>query len=187
MSIPELPLRTAQQVAKRLLATLICGAVAADATLRDTAIEWIGSDTLALGFSPKENAFLHNPRPSHHDVVQFTWYIEVAFVLGWAAGLLDTLPAPTQESSIKELLTHVPRLGEPVTSFIENTRLRAAAEIYGARQSLEDLHARARSDQARDRIMRHATNLQVAQEQHRTLNWLACNENADWDQVSTDT
>lgn len=187
MSTDTLPVRSAEEIAERLLATFICGVVAADPELRPDILKWVATEKFEAIFSPGEWAFITDPEPSDRDVVHFTWYVEVTVVLGWAAGLLDHMPPPTRQSSLGDLVDQVPILGEPVQSFLSQVRPRFAKTIHEHRQRLEDIHARAISDHSRGGIIRQQTDIEVAQEQHKTLNWLACVENAPWEQVPVDT
>ena len=187
MPIAALPVRSAKEIGERLLATFLCNAVAVDPELRVEILEWIAAQHFETIFSPRETAFLANPEPSERDLIQFGWYVEVTVVLGWAAGLLESLPAPQEQSFLGELVDRIPVLGEPLERFISEVCPRPAAIIHEARQCVEDLHARAISDHARGAVIRYGTDIEVAQEQHRALNWLACVEDAEWDLVPTDT
>lgn len=170
-----------------MLATFLCNVVASEPGLRAHILEWIATEKFEAIFSPRESAFLADPQPSAREVVQFTWYVEVTVVLGWASGLLDYLPAPTEQSFLGDLVDRLPALGEPVQSFFSTIRPRPAEAIHEARQRLEDIHARAISDHSRGLVIRYGTDLEVAQEHHRALNWLACVKNAQWDLVPLDT
>lgn len=179
--------RQPDAVARRLLAVAACAAAALHAELREDILDWFQSENLLPYLSDEESAFLMNPAPSDQQMVQFSWYIEAATVLGWALCLKDNLPPPTSQSSIGDIVEVIPAPGEPTSGFISEAKLRPTDQLCEAAAKLEQAHAQARSDRDNNRVIRGGVDLEVVGEQHRAIKWVVADEGLDWQFIATNT
>ncbi len=179
-------LRTAPDAARRLLVLAAVSGVAAGLE-RETIVAWLQRESLWRAASPAERRFLADPRPSERDIIHFSWQMEAVYVLGWALGLVAALGPPTDQATIGDILEQVPGPGDEVDGFVRTCALRPATEIGAATEFALDAHARCRAARSRGEPEKHGYDIEVAQERHRALNWLVRYENADWDDVGTDT
>ncbi len=180
----ETNLRTPPEIAHRAVCLLI---VAASTSIpRDIISGLIEEFGVAEHFSPEENAFLANPKPSKHDTTQFTWRVEAAYPLFWALGYLPKLGLPLEQAMADPLIEIADSHG--MDGLIENATPRSNSEvldevdlIYRAHWAVRD--AELNPDQPSVNLERGVTI-----ERHQALNWLIRYEdNAEWDDVPTDT
>ncbi len=164
---------------------------------RDEMMEWLKSERLWNKVSPKEKEFLITPLPDETTLMELSWNIEGALVLGWCLKKINTLPKlddTNNAQAIEELEQNIPGLGDPVMLFLSNLEYRDRSEIYEERLINEltttyfrDLMFNGRAD---------TTNIDrsINFERHKTLNWLGSSYAAEdevtgelWDDVDTST
>lgn len=179
-------LRSGPEAAERLLLAAAVSAVAADVD-RDEVVAWLRKEGLWAKASPMEKAFLSTARPSEKSKIHFSWQMESVYVLGWALNLVPAMTPPATQASIGDILERVPGPGDRVANFVASSKLRAAAEIHAAAEAALNAHAYCRQARSGGKPEPHGYDIEVAQERHRALNWLIRYENADWDDVATDT
>ena len=179
-------LRTAPEAAERLLLCAAVSAVAGDFD-REEVLAWLKKEGLWAKASPTEKAFLSTAQPSEKSKTHFSWQMESVYVLGWALHLVPAMAPPTAQASIGDILERVPGPGDRVGDFVASSKLRAAAEIHAAAEAALNAHAYCRQARSSGKPEPHGYDIEVAQERHRALNWLIRYENADWDDVATDT
>jgi hypothetical protein len=177
--------RTAQEVAERSIATVIC-CVKGETQGKDKAlIDELVQDFGASGyFSPKEAAFIKNPNPGRQELIDFAWRYECLHVFLWALGLNETLKPPNAICDVKHDVGLIRKLGPK--DFIAKAKLRPMSEILDMADLYYRLHWAAielrlksqKSDKLDEGIIR---------ERHRALNWLIRYMNQSWDDVTTDT
>jgi len=189
-------IRSIEEIAKRLFAIFaVCvysEARSSDETW-ESAQEYIEkvNEILKGGFkkilSPSEKKYLSVKKPTRQDIVKFGWRYEGCNVLLWALGFLDELVYP-------DTICDVPAIAKilwkqkSIDSFIKKAKLRTNKEILDA----ADLTLRYDWACVDARIKKHENPAGldggVVYERHYTFNWLiGANNNADWDNISTDT
>ena len=181
----EVVVRSPSEIAHRAIC-LWAVAVRGEGLEREEARGIIDKAGLWRWVTPKEQDFLDQAEPADHERTQFAWQYECLWVLGWALGVFDELPNPTQ-------ICDVPRLAQAlreasVESLLAAQRPRSPREIldqtdfiYRAHWAVTDARVKAR--QAAPGGLEPG----VVLERHRALNWLTSHQNQDWDDVSTDT
>ena len=182
---PEVALRSDADVVKRAQALLAVALRAESIVNGDPLpIEDIHRRLELRGLSPSEHAFLDQEQPDQQTLVNHVWRYEAAWVMEWALGLVDDLPAPTA-------ICDVPRTARTLVDAdpeqLQHAKLRPASEILDAL----DLHLRVHW------AVREARRTQspppadidpgVVMERHHALNWLVRFQDADWDDVDTPT
>jgi hypothetical protein len=178
--------RSPRETAERLLVVAAVSAVASGMDRREI-VDWLTQQTLWPKASPAERAFLSDEHPAEKTSIHFSWQMEAVYVLGWALKLLPRLDPPTAQASIGDVLEQLPGPGDAIDRFVTSCALRSAAEIHAAAESALNAHAHCRSARSRGVPEPHGYDIEVAQERHRTLNWLIRYEEAAWDDVATDT
>ena len=181
-----LVLRIAPEVAERLIVVAAVSAVAADMD-REEVSSWLKQQDLWRKASPAEMDFLTSEHPTGKATIYFSWQMEAVYVLGWALKLVTQLDLPKEQASIGDILEHMPGPGDRVTEFIASCSLRSASEIHQAAESAFNDHASCRRAKSVGEPESHGYDIEVVQERHRALNWLIVYENAEWDDVATDT
>jgi hypothetical protein len=139
----------------------------------------------ANALSPKERAFVDDPRPAQQAAVQFVWRYEVLAVLLWALGYEADLAHPAHVIDAGLIVGVVKEAGPE--GFRSKARLRSATEILDEadliyRYDWACVDARASGGEPPKGI-----DCEVVVERHRALNWLIGYQGQAWDDVSTDT
>ena len=173
-------LRTPREVAERAVA-LYAVSVGAAPEEHENAVAFLRERGLWEAASPKERAFLLNPRPEEQEVIDFTWRYEALFVLLWALGHVEDLPFPddTCDRPLHEFV-----VGLPPEDFVGRAALRPVDEILDATDLIYRCHwavVEARGDRP------GVLDPDVVYERHYALNWLTKYGDAGWDNVPTNT
>lgn len=188
IAVPEVSLRSPQEVAARVLA-LFAVALRAEflSEHKDLSLDEIGTRLpLALAAAtPRELAFLQEATPAAQDLAQFGWRYEGVNVLAWAIGLIDKLPFPDAICDVGHLASLV--LDADAEELISRAALRPAAELIDALDLHYRLHWAVRQADIDGKNAPDGVIPGVVLERHYALNWLARFENADWDDVDTPT
>lgn len=179
----ETSLRSAQEVAGRLLALVIVAAKG-----EGLEPEHVGAFMAKRGIlpllTPKERAFIEDPAPSRHECVQFSWRYEAAWVLFWALGWVErgTLGLPRATCDVAGMVATVRDTDDLAARGLRRTNdvLNEADLIYRCDWAV----VQASIDGEEPSGGLHPG---VTRERHRALNWLIRYEDADWDEVPTDT
>jgi len=135
--------------------------------------------------SPEEQQFIS--QTSEAKALQLTWRCEAMVPLMWALGLFDELALPRHETNTEAIIERLPALNDPPEPFLKTLALRPTAEILDASDLIYRLHWATRNAALKNVPVPGELNPSVVQEWHHAINWLTCYEDADWDDVSTDT
>jgi hypothetical protein len=138
---------------------------------------------LVLHLSPRERAFLLGEEPPARDYIAFSWGIEAALALLWAAGLADRLPRPnvTVGDEIGQLLAPW-----NVQALVDRSRLRSLDAVLDEADLIYRYHWATRQASLDGREPPAGLETGVVVERHRALSWLIRYEE-HWDDVTTDT
>lgn len=179
----QITLRTAAEVAGRLSALSVVAARASGLET-DQARHFITERGLAQHLSPAERAFMADDAPSERNRIQFSWRYEAAWVLLWALqhvdGPLDRPNAPCDVDRLTGTVIHTEALDRP--------GLRRANDILNEADLIYRRHWAVRQAGLDGREPPADLHPGVVMERHHALNWLiGYADNADWDDVTTDT
>ena len=136
--------------------------------------------------SPEERAFVEAAAPEEQMVLTFVWRYECAWTGLWALGLVPDFAYPDSICDVGIMVSLVKECGD-----MEGVRARAT--LLSATKILDEADKMYRYDwacvDAEVKNVDAPANLAsgVVQERHRMLNWLICYQNAEWDDVRTDT
>ena len=179
--------RAGDEVAARLLVVACTTALAADRSGQAEIVAWLKAEDLWAVASPLEAAFLRAETVGPQADRDFSWGAEHVFVLAWALGLTDAALDPVRQAACGDVLNRIPAPGESTLDFRRTATLRSAKALTRAAEAMADAHASCRRARLHQQPALHGYDIEVAQERHRALNWLAGHEGADWDHVTTDT
>ena len=135
-------------------------------------------------FTPEERAFIEDPAPTSQMRAQFSWRYEAAWTLLWTLGYLEKLSKPIVNCDPGKAMGFLAQRGAP--QFVADARLRTPAEIldqadliYRYDWAAVDARLNGRRDPK--------VNGEITVERHHALNWLVGYNDAEWDDVTTDT
>lgn len=178
----EVSIRSAREAADRLLALTVV-AVKGEGLEQRLINEIVDERGVRLLFTPAELAFIDNPNPSLHDRTQFSWRYEAAWVLFWALGCEDPLGRPDR-------ICDVPRLTATVRDEPDLAchGLCSTNDILNEADLIYRYHWAVRQAGLDGNPPPAALDPGVVMERHHALNWLiGYDDNADWDDVTTNT
>ncbi len=178
----EVAVRTAREIADRLRA-LIVVAVKGEGLEQEEVQAVVEEWGVRALFTPRELAFIDDPAPSDHDRLQFSWRYEAAWALFWALNCSrEPLAFPDSICDVPHLTATIRDTPDLTVNGAQsaNNMLNEADLIYryhwAVRQaSIDGVPPPAGLDPG------------VVMERHHALNWLIGYDEADWDDVGTDT
>lgn len=178
----EVRLRTRDEIVERCMAlyATACRAAPGGVSARKARGFLTGFEN---ALSPAETTFLEKWFPARQSRIQFAWRFESLWVLLWALQMTDELGEPTRPRQVDEIGAAMALPSDRLF----NAELRPTCEILDQLDFIYRCHW-ATTD-ARIKAERPSGGLDpgVVVERHHALNWLTCHQNADWDDVSTDT
>ncbi|MCA9195750.1 MAG: DUF4272 domain-containing protein [Planctomycetales bacterium] len=181
---PESTRRTTEQVAIRAMA--LCVVAAKGQGIEQGTIDALINDfALGSSFTPDEKEFINNPRPTQHDLVQFSWRYECYWVMLWALGYIDELGRPDTACDANLAVSIL--LDNGRDGFLRNARLRPQSEILDAADLIYRYHWAVVDARINKRASPASLDDGVVMERHHALNWLMGYMDQEWDDVSTDT
>jgi hypothetical protein len=179
----EVSVRTGAEIEGRLLALSAVAGIATDYN-RKAVEAFAESKNAKAHFTSNEAEFFADPNPDMHDRIQFSWQYECAWVLLWALHLVDEeLSYPSETCSVSRLIDLV-----CTTENLTVYGVRTKSEILREADLIYRFHWAVRDADLNGREAPRNLHGGVVMERHRALNWLIrYNENADWEEVTTDT
>ena len=176
-------LRTAEDLAKRCLATTIC-AVKGETNDQEFVEELIAKYSAGTYFSAQEAEFVKSRDPKKQQLVDFSWRYECVHVFLWAMKTRDSVAAPNEICPVSEDMKLIKRIA--ATEFVAKAKLRSASEILDMADLYYHLHWAAIELRIKGKKS-DAVDEGIIRERHRALNWLIRYLSQEWDDVTTDT
>ena len=180
----EAKARSADEVAKRAIAvclTAVKGEGIEQATI-DSLVKKYGADKF---FTPKEAAFIKNPKPTQQDRIQFSWRYECYWVLLWALGYVDALDRPEGVCDVSKAVIIL--RDRTTDQFIKDAKLRPMTAILDEADLIYRYHWAVTEARVNNKKAPAKLEAGVVQERHYVLNWLIGYMDQEWDDISTDT
>ncbi len=178
-------IRSLEEIAWRAMALNIV-AVKGEGLEQERVLEIIKQYNLEDAFSPKERTFIYNDTPSEHDRIQFVWRYEGYWVLLWALNYIDELGRPDEICDVPQAVRVM--IDCSAEEFIRDAKRRTASEILDAADLIYRYSWACVDARINDRPAPAGLDAGVVYERHYALNWLiGYDDNADWDDISTDT
>lgn len=179
----EMKKRAKEEVAYRVMGLL---AVA----FKGVGMEQTKVDELIAGygikehFTPEERAFIEDSNPTSQMSARFSWRFEAAWTLLWALSYVEKLSKPGTLCDPGKMMGFL--TGHSASQFIAEARLRTPTDIlnqadltYRYDWAAVDARLKGRPDPE--------INGEITVERHHALNWLVGYNDAEWDDVTTDT
>ncbi len=180
----EARIRTAQEIAARILVLAHLNLVAEVPKERAEVVEFLKKTGLWRAVSPQEQD-LFSRKLTKQQVIDISWRSECIWVMLWAIGKFPTIELPTQEVQVDEVVEFIPELTSDPTDFVRTATLRPVSKILDFSDLTYRLHWAARQEdlegQRRTPLM-----LSAVREQHYAINWITYYAD-EWDEVTTDT
>lgn len=183
-TVAEVRRRNKDEVVSRALALT---SVAEKGATRDhhLALQMLKHFDIAASLTPKERAFLNEPKPAERDCIQFSWRYEGFGILLWALSFLPRFDKPTVPFQAPELGRILINLGPK--EFRRKASLRSMVQILDEADLIYRYHWAVTDARINGRPSPGQLNRSVVYERHYTLNWLIRYMNQEWDDISTDT
>ena len=198
VAVPEVEAkpRSAEEIVKRLLAMF---GVCVYSEVRGGGEKWKGAqkylckiDELLGGglddaLTPNEKAYLAEKKPTQQDLANFSWCYECCHVLLWALGIFEELGWPDKICDVSRMSKLIWNL-DSLADLLAKISMRTEEELLDAADLILRCDWACVDARINGREAPAGLDGGVAMEWHRALNWLvgAC-EDADWDDVTTDT
>jgi Domain of unknown function (DUF4272) len=195
----EVSLRDSAEVVKRLL-VLYAVVLKAEDVSHQEMLGLMAEAHLWSSVSPAEKRFLHQDYPDPAECSKMEWRLECIWVLLWALGYIQALDWPSDMCDVQKLVQILkPHKANPL-KFIATAKLRSKKEILDAADLTARIHWAIRDAYINNKpipcnldwssnndmlLVTKCAATGVVEERHRTLNWLICLGNADWDDVDT--
>jgi len=180
----EVQPRTAKEIGDRLTALVVVAFKASEKPDQDLVQSIVADRALGDVLTPSEREFIDDPDPDNRSRIQISWKCEAAWPLLWALNHVEGqlgLPRDTCD---------VPFLSGTVfdAAGLTTRGVRAISEILDEADLIYRCHWEVRQAGLDGMEPTGALHPGVTMERHHALNWLVrYNENADWDEVTTDT
>lgn len=177
--------RSAEEIAGRAFALTLVAYKATSSDHKGANEVWAEvRDRVSL--TPSEAEFLRDPQPSQQDRVHFSWQSEAARPLFWMLGYVDVLGRPDSQSDPDPMVRLVS--DQSFDALVAGARLRPQAEMLDALDLTYRYHWAVRQAGLDGAAPPAGLDPEVLMEWHKALNWLVrYNEDASWDDVTTDT
>lgn len=192
-------IRTPEEIAKRAVA-LLAVSLYSEAMLGDKLspkeaydgyvkgiIECFGAEKF---FSPKEWEYLHDENSSEQDRISYSWQYENLYVMEWALGLGKEAGPLDFPDSICDVpyTVRVLRDCATVEDILNISKPKSAEELLDECDLIFCLDWACVDTRIKRLPAPAGMDGGVVMERHKSLNWLiGAYDNADWDDVSTDT
>jgi hypothetical protein len=180
----EITLRTPAEIAQRLAALVVVAFKASERPKQSVVESIVVERGYRPFFTPEELVFIDSPDPLERARIKFSWRCEAAWPLLWALQYVDgSLGLPRETCD-------VPFLSETVYRAFDLAApgIRSASEILDEADLIYRCHWAVRQAGLDGAPAPAGLDPGVTMERHHALNWLiGYNDNADWDDVTTDT
>ncbi len=133
----------------------------------------------------EETEYIEDDNSDESARINFSWHYENLYVLEWLLGL-EEWNYPEDICDVGKMVRNL-REFKSVADMCENTVIRSKKEILDKADLIYRMDWAAVD--ARIHGMQGPAGLEhgVVQERHKTLNWMICFDDAEWDDVSTPT
>ena len=182
----EVKIRTAQEIAERILILVYLAYVSEVPDERENVIEFLKTNLLWEKVSPNENELFQKEELTDQETVNISWRSESVWLLLWIINKVDHLELPTEQVEIPEILSRLPNFLTDPGEFIKNAIVRPITEILDLSDLIYRLHWAARNADLNNQQMPANLDLSIIMERHYAINWVTFYAD-EWDNISTDT
>jgi len=182
----EAKIRTAQEIAERILILIYLCYVSDVSDDREKVIDFLKISLLWDKVSPEEKKLYQKEKLSRREKINTSWRSEAVWLLLWTINKVDKLELPTEQIEISEILSRLPEFFDDPKEFIETAIVRPTTEILDISDLMYRLHWATRNADLDHQPMPANLNSSVIYERHYAINWVTYYAD-EWDEVTTDT
>lgn len=182
----EVKIRTAQEIAERILILVYLAYVAEVPDKRENVIDFLKTYLLWDKVSPDEKELFQKDELTDQEAVNISWRSEAVWLLLWTINKVDKLELPTKQVEVSEIVSRLPKFLTDPKKFIETATIRATTEILDISDLIYRLHWATRNAGLNKQTMTVNLSSSVVVERHYAINWVTYYAD-EWDEVTTDT
>lgn len=182
----EVKIRTAQEIAERILILVYLAYVSEVPDEKENVIEFLKTNLLWDKVSPDEKVLFQKEELTDQETTNISWRSEGVWLLLWTINKVDKLELPTEQVEIPNIVSRLPEFLTDPTEFIKNAIVRPTAEILDQSDLVYRLHWATRNADLNNQPMPANLDLSIIMERHYAINWVTFYAD-EWDEISTDT
>ncbi|WP_353481237.1 DUF4272 domain-containing protein [Haliscomenobacter sp.] len=182
----EVKIRTAQEIAERILVLVYLVYFSEVPDERDNVIDFLKTNSLWDKVSPDEKVLFQKEELTDQETANISWRSEGVWLLLWTINKVDKLELPTEQVEIPEIVSRLPKFLTDPSEFIKTAIVRPTTEILDALDLIYRLHWATRNANLNNQPMPASLDLSMIMERHYAINWVTIYAD-EWDKVSTDT
>lgn len=182
----EVKIRTAQEIAERILVLVYLAYVSEVVDERENVIDFLKTNSLWDKVSPDEKELFQKEELTDQDTVNISWRSEGVWLLLWTINKVDKLELPIGQVEIPEIVSRLPEFLTDPNEFIKNANLRPTTEILDQSDLIYRLHWATRNADLNNQPIPANLDLSIIIERHYAINWVTFYAD-EWDEISTDT
>jgi hypothetical protein len=180
----EMRLLTNEEVAFRTM-TLLAVAVKGEGLEQPLVEKFVADYGLKEHLTPEERVFIEDPIPEDQSRVRFCWRYEAAWTLLWALRFVAKLKKPGAVCDAGQAMWYLHSRG--AARFIADARLRAPKEILDQADLIYRYDWAAVDARVNGKPKPAGVDGEITVERHHATLWLIGQENAEWDDIITNT
>ena len=182
----EVKIRTAQEIAERILVLVYLAYVSEVVDERENVIDFLKTNSLWDKVSPDEKELFQKEELTDQETANISWRSEGVWLLLWTINKVDKLELPTEQVEIPKIVSRLPEFLTDPTEFIKNANVRPTIEILDQSDLIYRLHWATRNADLNNQPMPANLDLSIIMERHYAINWVTFYAD-EWDEISTDT
>ena len=182
----EVKIRTAQEIAERILILVYLAYVSEVPDEKENVIEFLKTNLLWDKVSPDEKVLFQKEELTDQETTNISWRSEGVWLLLWTINKVDKLELPTEQVEIPNIVSRLPEFLTDPTEFIKNAIVRPTTEILDQSDLVYRLHWATRNADLNNQPMPANLDLSIIMERHYAINWVTFYAD-EWDEISTDT
>ena len=182
----EVKIRTAQEIAERILILVYLAYVSEVPDERENVIEFLETNLLWDKVSPDEKELFQKEELTDQETTNISWRSEGVWLLLWTINKVDKLELPTEQVEIPKIVSLLPEFLTDPTEFIKSAIIRPTTEILDQSDLIYRLHWATRNADLNNQPMPANLDLSIIMERHYAINWVTFYAD-EWDEISTDT
>ncbi len=180
----EAKIRTAQEIAKRILILTYLNYVSEEPEYREIVIKFLKEQELWESVSNNEKE-LFSKELSDQNQINISWRSEAIWLLLWVINKVDSIDLPYEEVSIPQILELLPDFMTATYEFVQSATIKTVSEILDLSDLTYRLHWATRHSDLNN-VDTIELNSGIIQERHYAINWVTFYED-NWDDITTDT
>lgn len=182
----EVRIRTAGEIAERILILVYLSYISEVPEERDTVIDFLKTNLLWDKVSPDEKVLFEKEELTEKELINISWRSEAIWLLLWVINKVDRLELPIEQVDINEIVSRLPEFLTPPAEFTSTAVLRPASQILDILDLTYRLHWAARNANLKKEAMPANLDLSIIMERHYAINWVTFYAD-EWDDITTDT